>query len=322
MLRNRSTWLIALTFGVVALVATPARTADLEKAGPTLDVLTPADAQMVMSFNLRQVVDSPLAKKKGYVQKLKDLLDAEPQAKEVLKAIGLDPFKDIESMTVAMPIPENPGAKAEKAMIVIRGNFDQDKIEAALKKEAKVKTSKEGTRTIYEIKGDGAETVFGTFVNKNTIAAAPSKDYLVNSLKGGKPNAALLKSVSGLTGKESMWMGVMLTDEMRKQMKANPQTAAFGSLESVATTVNVTDAITFDVYLNADNAENAGKMEALVNQFLPLIGAFAAGDEKVGPIFKKIMNNLKVSVKGNAVNINVKLTEDIIDDLIKLSQMK
>jgi len=317
MLRNRSTWLSALALGAVAFAAAPARAAEV-------DVLTPPDAQLIMSFNLRQLVDSPLAKKKGYVQKLKDLLDAEPQSKEVLKAIGLDPFKDIESMTIAMPIPENPGAQPEKALIIVRGNFDQDKIEAAIMKEPKVKTSKEGTRTVFEMKGDkDKETIFGTFVNKNAIVAAPTKAYLLNAIKGGaKPNAALAKSIGGATGKESMWMGVILTEDMKKQVAANPMTAALGTLESIATTVNITDAVIIDVFLNSDKAENAEKVKELINQFLPAIGLFIGGDENLGPILKKIMANLKVSTKGSTVNINVKITEDVIDDLIKLGKMK
>jgi len=316
MLRNRSTWLAALGVSAVALLSAPARAADL-------DPLTPADAQMVMSFNLRQVVDSPLAKKKGYAQKLKDLVDQNQEAKNVLKAVGLDPFKDIDSITVVMPIPQNPGGKAEKALITVRGNFDQDKIEAALMadKTGKVKSSKEGTRTLFEMKGDG-DTVYATFADKKTIVAAPAKEYLLSSLKGGaKPNPALAKSVANAS-KESMWMGVMLTDEMRKGIQGNPQTAAFAAMESVTGTVNVTDAIAIDFFLNADNAGNAGKMKDTVNQFLPLLGAFTAGDEKVGPVVKKIMGNIKVDVKGSSVNISVKITEDIIDDLIKIGMMK
>ena len=59
MLRTRKCWVTVLTLGA-ACVAGPARAADIDK-------LTPADAQAVMVFNIRQAFDSPLAKKKGIV---------------------------------------------------------------------------------------------------------------------------------------------------------------------------------------------------------------------------------------------------------------
>jgi hypothetical protein len=317
MTRTRSTLLTALALGTAALLAAPARTAELDR-------LTPADAQMVVTFNLRQVVDSPLAKKKGLVQLIKDQLDKNEEAKTVLMTIGLDPFKDIQSVAIAMPIPENPGGKVDKGLFIIRGNFDQDKIEAAMKKEPTTKTSKEGTRTIFEMKGKGndTDTGFVTFADKSTIVAAPSKEYLLTSLKAAKPNPALAKSVGTATGKESVWMGLILTDAMKKQMAQNPMSAAFGNLDSITTTVNVTDAILIDVNLNADNAANAGKIKPMIDQFVQFFAAFGGADEKTGPIVKKVLANLKTSVKGNAVNINVKITEDVVDDLIKLGQMK
>src|SRR5947207_6188354 len=127
MLRLRSIWLPALALGAVALLTTPARAADArEGTGAVLDVLTPTDAQIVVSFNLRQMADSALAKKKG-IDKLREALDADQNLKQVLKAVGLDPFKDIESITLALPIPENPAVKTDKVFVTIRGNFDQDK---------------------------------------------------------------------------------------------------------------------------------------------------------------------------------------------------
>ena len=80
----------ALTALAVALLALPARAADAEK-------YLPEDARAVISFNVRQFLDSPLIKKAN----LEKALASDEEAQKVLKDIGLDPLKDVDRLVIA-----------------------------------------------------------------------------------------------------------------------------------------------------------------------------------------------------------------------------
>ena len=108
-----------------ACLAAPARAADLDK-------LTPADAQAVLVFNVRQALDAPLAKKKGVTDTIKTAIEGNAEAKQLLAALGLDLTKDINTVSLAIGnIKELNGPKPEKLLVTVRGTFDPDRIKAA-----------------------------------------------------------------------------------------------------------------------------------------------------------------------------------------------
>jgi hypothetical protein len=319
MLRTRKCWVTVLTLGA-ACVAGPARAADIDK-------LTPADAQAVMVFNIRQAFDSPLAKKKGIVDLVKAGIDGNPQAKQVLAAVGLDPTKDIESVTVAVGnfADFQPNAKPEKMLAILRGNFDPDRIEAAVKKVDTITVSKEGNTTVYEFKDkDKGDTVHFTLIGKSIVAASPSKDYLLKSVKNiGGGSKDLVKAAKKLDPKQCMWMAIGITDDMRKEMAKNPQFKAFAEkLESITFGIHVSDAIIFDLNVNTSDAEAPKAMKVQVDQAVQLFKAFGGADEKAGPIITDILNSLKITANQDALNFNLKVTEAMLDKIIKLAQMK
>src|SRR5262249_34974093 len=115
--------------------------------------LTPADAQAVLVFNVRQALDSPLAKKRGSADTIKNAIEGNAEAKEILNDLGLDVTRDINTVSLAIGnVKELNGPKPEKLLVTVRGTFDPDRIEAAAEKSAKIKSSKEGIFTLYEIK--------------------------------------------------------------------------------------------------------------------------------------------------------------------------
>jgi hypothetical protein len=318
MLRSRKLWLLALTLSAATLT-TPARAAEIDK-------LTPADAQMVMVFNIRQAIDSPLAKKKGVVDILKAAIDGNPQAKELLKALNLDPAKDIESVAVAV---ENltdiqPGGKPDKLLVMVRGNFDPDRIVAVASKLDTIKTSTEGTTTVFEYKDKGKDdTTFFTVIGKDTIAAAPSKAYLLKCVKNiGGGSKDLVKASAKLDSKSSMWLAMVISKEMRALMAQNPQFKDIANkLESVTFGVNVTDAIVADLNINTTDAAAAKAMKAQVDLALPFLTAIVPEDNPANPVVKEIRKNLKVTANQDALNFNLKINEATLDMIIKLAQM-
>ncbi len=312
MLRSRKCWLLTLALGA-SLFATPVRAAEVDK-------LIPADAQMVMVFNVRQALESPLAKRKGAVDIVKSGIDNNAQAKIVLAALGLDLTKDIESMSVSVANLSDiqPGSKPEKVFIIVRGKFDPDKIDALAKKTDTVKVSKEGNTTVYEFKDkDKGDAEYFTVIGKSIVAASPSKEYLLKSVKNiGGGSKELVKASAKADGKQSMWMAMVITEEMRKQMAANVQFKDIApKLESISAGFHVSDALAFDLNINTSDGEAPKKMKALVDMFLPFILPTLIPDETVS---KDIQKNLKITANEDALNVNLKVSEEILDKIIKL----
>ena len=318
MMRSRNLWLLALAVSAATLTG-PARAAEVDK-------LTPADAQMVWVFNVRQAIDSPLAKKKGVVDLLKAGIDGNPQAKEFLKALNLDPAKDIDSLSISI---ENltdlqPGSKPEKLLVVVHGNFDPDRIAAVASKVDTIKSSKEGRTTVYEYKDKGKDdTTYFTIIGKNAVAAAPSKAYLLKCVKNiGGGSKELVKASAKLDTKSSMWLAMVITKEMRALMSQNPQFKDIANkLESVTLGVNVTDNIVADLNINTADAAAAKAMKAQVDLALPFITAIVPEDNPANPVVKEIMKNLKVTANQDALNFNLKVNEATLDMIIKLAKM-
>ena len=317
MLLSRKFTLTALTLGA-ALLAAPVRAAEL-------DNLTPADAQAVMVFNVKQALNSPLAKKKGAADLIKNGIDGNEHAKQTLAALGLDPTKDIDSVSIAVGAITDlqDGKKPEKMLITIHGSFDPERIDAAAKKEG-VKVSKEGDVTVYEFKDKEKgkdEPGYATLIGKSVVAASPSKEYLLKSIKSsGSASKDLVKASAKIEAKQSIWMAVVITDDMRKKMAENPQFKALAAkLESVTASVDVSDAIVFDLNVNTTDADAAKMIKTQIDAFLPFIRTTAEADEKNGELAKELFSNLKIVANPNGLNVNLKISETTLDKIIKLA---
>src|SRR3954470_15902376 len=94
------TWRIALGLALLTLCAAPAGAAPAPAPGKTglqVDPLTPADTEVLVVIDVRRMLDAPLVKKK-------ELEDAKAgikndQVGKVLTAAGIDPRKDIDTIT-------------------------------------------------------------------------------------------------------------------------------------------------------------------------------------------------------------------------------
>src|SRR5262249_49873296 len=140
-----------------------------------------ADAEMVMAINVRQMLDSAVMKK-GSLDELKKMVNANEQLKTMLRAVELDPFRDIDAVLASGSLGTG---KDVKALVVVRGKYNLPKIHAAAAKFAKDKPDefklvKEGDLQLYEVKpAGGAQSMFAAFVNASTLVLTPSKNGTV-----------------------------------------------------------------------------------------------------------------------------------------------
>ncbi len=305
MFSSRKSLFLALT--LVASLASSARAAELDK-------LLPPDADAVGVLNVRQALDAPVTRKYAF-DLLKTLISNNADIKTALEAIGLDPFKDIDSILVS------GAGKMDKdgnIFAAVRGSFDPDKIKAQATK-AGLPSAQVGNLTIYEIKG--GEDVFLTVLDKKTILGSNKKDYLVKAatgaLKPGKNSEQLKAALARTNGTHCLILGVVLNEDLKGQMKAaapgNDQISSLvDKLESVSGSINLTGDADFKLLINTADAKTADNLAGLLNLYLPAAKEVLVKQPGLPPVVGTILNNLKVSTEKTSVVFDLKMTDEMI----------
>src|SRR5205823_685285 len=101
------------TFAALAVAAwavAPARPAELDK-------LLPDNADLVVSVNVRQILDAPVMKKYVLPELESKILT---ETRKIVGLLGLNPVKDVTSFTVAFSGDGDPS----KWVGIIHGEFD------------------------------------------------------------------------------------------------------------------------------------------------------------------------------------------------------
>jgi hypothetical protein len=209
-MRTLRTTALALAALALALPAVAAPVPLPKIAGGDADRWLLDDAEVILVVNTKQMMGSDLMKKGGGAAAVKDLVKSVEQVKEIVEATGLDVSKDIDSLVASATSGKEP-----KSLMVVKGSFDVEKIQGALKKKAE-KVHTEGKQTIYQVKVQN-NSMYGVVADKNTIVLGHSKDLAADrAAKGGKKGAKLHKDMNkalkGFTGKESMVMVMLVTE--------------------------------------------------------------------------------------------------------------
>src|SRR5581483_12018900 len=122
-----------------ALLGAPARASELDKYFPD-------GTFMVVSFNVKQLLDAPLVK--GDEKTFKKGMG---EATKLLEGFGVDPTKDLDRVILAV----GDQLKPQNVVLLLEGKFDPAKVQAKLKEMAQQKknnleVTSEGGATIYE----------------------------------------------------------------------------------------------------------------------------------------------------------------------------
>lgn len=262
---------------------------------------------------MRQTLDSALVKNYA-MDHFKAALNGNDQVAKLMAAAGIDPLKDVDTLTLA-----NAGAPPKNdSLIIIHGKFQLDKVHAAAQDFAKknptdLKITGEGKARVYEVAVQD-NTLFANFLDGNTLVAANSKDYLQAAVKKdntGKWNKDLqtaLDKVKG--GKDSVWVAMVVTDEMRKRLAGDERTKDLAAkLESVTGSLNIANDVQMSFLVNTTDAAAAQKVGKELSGLVRLMGVLGIGNEQVKPFIELVTENLKISNKDKAATIDMKITE-------------
>jgi len=294
----------------LVLWGSPSRAVDPDK-------FLPPDADSLAFLNVRQATGSALFKKYG-LPLLKDAVASNPDVENLAKAAGLDVTRDLDSVLLA-----TAGGVDGKLLVVARGKFDVPKVEAALADAAKnrpkeLTITKEGMATIYESTAAG-RTSYAAFADARTVLASPDRAYLAAALKQQNTPAAARKELAAalkqFTGKESLYLVMVVTPEVKKSLEGNDQTKELAKvLKEASATVTVADDVHIEAAATTADAASAKQLAGFVNTIKNLLPRLVknAGNEQFLPLAEAIRKETKVANQGNSASVSLKLSEEVI----------
>jgi len=279
------------------------------------------NADLVLAINVQQLVASPLMKKNG-LEGLRDLIKSDPVASEVFKEAGLDPLRDIHAVVVSGLATKEP-----QVLTVMRGNFDLDRFHAAAVNQSKkhpreLQILKEGGVHLYKIAAQD-QHLFGAFAGKETLVFAASKEGALEAVRTGGTRVAPLRrelsaAVDRLGEKDSIGLAMVMTPELKGMMAKVPQAAKVApKLEAATARVQVTDAATLSLALQATDAKAAKDLNILLQQGKAVLTLALLANEDVGPLAGELLDATRIGVAGNAATVDLRVTNEMIEKGLK-----
>lgn len=282
----------------------------------------PADVLMVIDVDVAGFVKSELYKKHS-----EKLLANWPGAKEpgyvrFKESTGFNAETDIRSMSIGLAGEVFGGKPTVYA--VADGNFDQAKWDNFAKGEEKLKVGSQDGLTTYTSTepGDGGSPP-PTFaiVDKSTMILAETANLgtLIGAVKGGAnlKTSPKLGALISKAGAGQIRMAVVLPDQAKEQMKANPQMAPLASVQTVDFSLNATAGIDVVLEATADTADNGKLVYDTLNGLLAM-GKMASGEN---PDLAKLMTNLKLEPNGAANKMSLSIPAEDVDKLMGMAMM-
>ncbi|HLW64594.1 MAG TPA: hypothetical protein VKS79_04690 [Gemmataceae bacterium] len=312
--------LLTLTFVFLFTSQTPIRAADI-------DPYVLNDSELVMSWNVEQFLQSPLAKKfvrTSYIE----LLKSNEQFHTLLKDLELDPMKDISRVTVS-----GSADSGGRGIVIVTGKFNRDKIQALAAKVAadpnskdKIKVHKEGSQSIYELAGEEKPT-FVTFAGDSTLLASHMRDVLKEAMsntsgKVGQPKKELAALIEKASDKDALWLAVVPSDDNLKSIPVGDaqQKKAIEKIGGISGTVRVDTDVNIELLIHNADAAAAQAVNKAVQDGINLLKLFAPSLTKQKAEYASltdIVNSLHSGVKGNDVRLTGEVTAAAIEKSLK-----
>jgi hypothetical protein len=325
---NKTACLAAIGLFAVSL---PARAAELDR-------YLPADSQIVINVNVRQLLDSELVKTQA-LEMLREALKSVDQAEEILKDLGFDPFKDLDRVVIAAPGDKEP----DRGLLIVRGRFDPAKIKAKAEDVAKthdeilrivkIPDGKGGNLTVWQVSPPETPTpLFVSLADGNTLVASAGKDYVVDALrKFGRKEPVSLKDkefeglLKTLDDKQSLSFAAV-SAAIGKSVLAGAGGQAGDALTKITALgggVTLSEDIKVEIVVSAKNAAEAKEFrdtaDSGIKLALGLLAAMSQGAE-ANPgleLALEVVKGLKIQVKDKTIILKGRISGETITDAFK-----
>lgn len=281
----------------------------------------PPDTQAVITINVKQILNSPLLKKD--LPRIEAGLQGLGEAQEHLKALGFNPLKDLDTITLS-----GVGASdQEKGVVLVRGKFDVAKFKAQAAEHAKkhaddVKIHKAGENLIYEVAlPNSPKPLFLGLLDDTTIVGSTEKATVEDAfaIKAGKKKVTLKKELKALMEKcdatkmsvAVVALGSALGTEVPNGDKINFITGG----------ITLADNIQVEIAIEAKDADAAKGIKGMIDEGLNsvkgIVSLFAQQQKELAPL-AEMLEVLKVDDKDKKVTIKGEVSKEAIEKLEKM----
>jgi len=302
----------------------------------------PNDTEIVFTVNIKQIVESELAKKyKDQINQFKMMLEqaipGDNQALQYLKKAGIDIYKDVHGVTVAMPASVKP----EDGFVLVEGNFDSDKFHEAAEEAAKefsdaLKITRAGANKVLEITPPGEnQRLFASLASKNLVIVTGTKEAMTEALgraSGAKRNnlkkvfRSLLDTTTSKQSLSFVATGSAIATLMENVPEGQRKQAEVGinalkNIDGFSGAVTFTKDIQFMLGINSKDAAAAKNLAEQTQKGLQgvqfLIALQAMNNEKLAPLVD-VFKTIKVNAQGSNLVIRAQVTPEALEELLKL----
>jgi hypothetical protein len=296
--------------------------------------LLPGDTELVVSFNLKQILGSDIAKQyKDIIDMARGAIEGQIQnnpAAKYLEKSGFDVLRDLHSVTVA----SNGSKDVDAIFLVVEGKFNAEKIHAVAEEIAGengdiLRISKIGSKKVYEITPPGEKRIYAALINETTLVTAPSEDALKDALSGTarKPMKANFKSLLKTTSSKQSFSfaatGSALSKLIADAPIPNVDAAAgmLGGVDGISMAITVGKDIQFQLGINAANEETAKQTVGKGNFALLSVRTMAANKAKEDPNLQPLVDitkTLRITSEGNNILLRGDISLENLEKLIKV----
>jgi hypothetical protein len=302
---KRSTFLIVI---LVVLVAVPGWGAALGTAAGTV---IPSQVQQIITVDYRQLAESPTAlalKAKVLPDNLKDLESA-------LRGVGIDPDKDVDSLTFASFRTKEKGLRV---IGIAQGQFSRPKIIKRMHAK-KIKPTKYHTSFLYPMTGGMQVTFLDDFTmlfgeDAAVKASLDARDGEAESLASNSQVSDLVHSASDgavwsvldAQGTQNM-MRSTLGDAARLADYDVVKKRLLGSIY----TLDFTHGVKFDLDVLTSDSMSAATLSSLLRAGMMFKKMNATGVEKMA------LDNVTVDNDGEHLLLHFKADDDKFQSLLQ-----
>jgi hypothetical protein len=316
---TRPQWLTAVA--AVLLTTAAVRAADAD--------YLPDGTQLVVAVHLKQIFNAEVVKAQP---------DAVPDLKAVLgqfvgvddiekytRLVGTDVYHDVSRITVALTGTTN----LRPEVVVLTGEFDLAKLEAAAKAGNGVRLAKTGTPAIYELAPRGEKPRFAALVNARTLVltllqpvaeAIDQKEASRTSIIGTE----FARWESSHAGEPSLTVVARGTCLARIITAAGlpdaDRAAAFlKSLDLVSGSMTLAKGIQFQLSCAADSEDVARKLTDSANSAQRMLLTYVRQTAEKEPRYRPVIDvvaQLQFIAQAKRITLRGELTLDTIEKLI------
>lgn len=301
------------------LLALPARAADVDK-------LLPDDSSVVVTIDVRQILDSALVKKHGLApaeKALKNNADLE----KILSAAGFDPLKHLTTVTLAL----ESDLAANKGLVILRGKFDSARIaaraEEMAKKEDRLKVETVAGQTVYVMKGGPDGPGYLAVLDNDTAIATSDKNSLQEALEkqAGKRKPTLKKEfkqqIEGIEVGRSVWVVASGAALRKNPFAADDKVKeVLERIDFVMVTVSISDGVTVKSTVTATNDDAAKALQKDIQGGLEsakgVIAVVSDNRPELAPV-GELLDTLRLKAEGTSLRLQLEASAELIQKMVK-----